>query len=173
MRAVLGNRAALVGLVLVGAFVLLALVADLLPLRSATQMVSASRMQGPAPGAPFGFDTFGRDLLSRVLFGMRLSLQVSAAAVFLATGAGTLLGLVAGYAGGWLDRPRNDSEASVRMAQDRAMLTWTMSTDSRLGRMWRPISRGAPAPSARAASTKSRSLRARTGARTTRAKIGV
>ncbi len=102
-RAVLGNRAALIGLVLVGALVLLALAADLLPLRSATQMVPASRMQGPTPAAPFGADTFGRDVLSRVLFGMRLSLQVSAYAVSLATIAGTLLGLVAGYAGGWAD----------------------------------------------------------------------
>src|SRR5207302_2523440 len=64
----------------------------------------ANRMAGPSWSMPLGADTFGRDLLSRIVFGARLSLQVSAVSVAIALVAGTLLGLVAGYGGGWIDQ---------------------------------------------------------------------
>ena len=104
LRALLGNRAALVGLAIIGAYLLLALAADWLPLRSPVQMTPTSRLAGPSWELPFGADTFGRDLLSRVVFGARLSLEVAAVSVAVALVAGTLLGLVAGYAGGWADQ---------------------------------------------------------------------
>jgi peptide/nickel transport system permease protein len=104
LRALLGNRAALVGLAIVGTYLLLALAADWLPLRSPVQMTPTSRLAGPSWELPFGADTFGRDLLSRVVFGARLSLEVAAVSVAVALVAGTLLGLVAGYAGGWADQ---------------------------------------------------------------------
>ena len=98
------NGAALAGLVIVGVLVTTAAAADWLPLRSPLQMVPQSRMAGPSLGLPFGADAFGRDLLSRTIYGARLSLRVSLASVAAALGAGTLLGLVAGYAGGRLDQ---------------------------------------------------------------------
>jgi peptide/nickel transport system permease protein len=104
LRALLGNRAALVGLAIVGAYLLLALAADWLPLRSPVQMTPTSRLAGPSWELPFGADTFGRDLLSRVVFGARLSLEVAAVSVAVALVVGTLLGLVAGYAGDWADQ---------------------------------------------------------------------
>src|SRR5262249_4700297 len=70
---------------------------------SPVQMVAASRMAGPSTGHPFGADGFGRDLLSRIVYGARLSLQVAVSAVAVATVVGTLLGLVSGYLGGWPD----------------------------------------------------------------------
>ena len=55
-------------------------------------------------GHLFGTDPMGRDLLTRVIYGARISLAVSLAAVFLAGLFGTLVGLISGYYGGWPDR---------------------------------------------------------------------
>jgi peptide/nickel transport system permease protein len=98
------NRGATIGLTIVALYVLLAIAADWLPLRSPVQIVGANRMAGPSWTLPLGADTFGRDLLSRIVFGARLSLQVSAMSVAIALFAGSVLGLVAGYAGGWVDQ---------------------------------------------------------------------
>lgn len=102
-RGVARDPAMLVGTALVGAYALVALVAPLLPLRDPLQVAVAERLAPPGPGHPFGTDALGRDILSRVVFGSRLSLEVSALSVAWATGAGTALGLVAGYAGGVVD----------------------------------------------------------------------
>lgn len=55
------------------------------------------------PGYPLGTDELGRDMLSRLIYGGRLSLLIGILPVVLAFGIGTTLGLVAGYAGGWLN----------------------------------------------------------------------
>jgi peptide/nickel transport system permease protein len=89
---------------IVGVLVAAAALADRLPLRSPLQMRPADRMATPTPGAPFGADAFGRDLLSRTVHGARLSLGVAFASVAAALAIGTLLGLVAGYAGGRVDQ---------------------------------------------------------------------
>src|SRR5690606_40047377 len=57
----------------------------------------------PSASHPFGADHFGRDLLSRVLVGARSTLYVGFIAVGLAFSVGSLLGALAGYAGGLLD----------------------------------------------------------------------
>jgi peptide/nickel transport system permease protein len=92
------------GLLIVGFFLLAAVAADWLPLPSPLVMVPGDRMAAPSWTQPFGADAFGRDLLSRTVHGARLSLRVAAASVAIAVGAGTLLGLVSGYAGGRLDQ---------------------------------------------------------------------
>jgi peptide/nickel transport system permease protein len=101
---VLGNQAAAIGLAIVVLYVVLGVTADWLPLRNPLQIVGANRMAGPSWTMPFGADTFGRDLLSRIVFGARLSLQVAVVSVALSLVAGSLLGLIAGYAGGWIDQ---------------------------------------------------------------------
>jgi len=57
----------------------------------------------PSAAHPFGTDQFSRDVLSRVMFGARVSLGVAAAAVALALTLGAAVGALAGYSGGWTD----------------------------------------------------------------------
>jgi peptide/nickel transport system permease protein len=103
-RRLLGNQAAAIGLTIVVVYILLALTADWLPLRSPLQIVGSDRMAGPSWSLPLGADTFGRDLLSRIVFGAQLSLRVAVLSVAAALVAGSVLGLVAGYASGWFDQ---------------------------------------------------------------------
>lgn len=60
-------------------------------------------LQAPDAGHPFGTDELGRDVLSRVLWGARVSLLVGFVAVGLAVGIGVAVGALAGYYGGWAD----------------------------------------------------------------------
>ncbi len=89
---------------IVGAFLLLGLTADWLPLPSPLAMIPGARMAPPSWARPFGADAFGRDVLSRTVHGARLSLRVAATSVAAAAAAGGLLGLLSGYAGGRVDR---------------------------------------------------------------------
>ena len=61
------------------------------------------RMQGPTAAFPLGTDPLGRDVLSRIIYGARVSLIVGFASVVIGTGLGTGLGLVSGYWEGRLD----------------------------------------------------------------------
>ncbi len=60
-------------------------------------------LAGPSWGHPFGTDAYGRDILSRVIWGGRISLSVGVISVALGGTAGVILGLVSGYAGGLAD----------------------------------------------------------------------
>jgi peptide/nickel transport system permease protein len=62
------------------------------------------RLSGPCPAHPLGTDELGRDVLLRLLAGGRVSLVIGIAAALTAAALGTLIGLVAGYLGGWTDR---------------------------------------------------------------------
>lgn len=61
-------------------------------------------LQGPSLKHPLGTDLLGRDLLSRLIYGARISLQVSIVAVGISIIVGITLGALAGYFGGWLDQ---------------------------------------------------------------------
>ena len=65
---------------------------------------TAVALTGPSAAHWFGTDQLGRDIFSRVVVAARLDLWIAATSVVLAFGIGTLLGLAAGYCGGWIDR---------------------------------------------------------------------
>jgi len=99
----LHQRLALLGLVLVSAFVLVAVIGGhVAPYDFSTQHVR-DRLQPPSATYLLGTDEFGRDIFSRLLFGAGISLEVGIISVGISAIAGVLLGLAAGYRGGWLD----------------------------------------------------------------------
>src|SRR5512132_1915223 len=93
---------ALLGLALVILYVGVAVTVSFLPLHDPL-LPSTSRLAGPSAEFPLGTDALGRDLLSRILFGARLSIQVAVLSVAVATIVGGILGLVSGYLGGVAD----------------------------------------------------------------------
>jgi peptide/nickel transport system permease protein len=99
------NRSARLGLLVVLLLGLVALVAPLLapfdPLRPGELLTE--RMVGPSAVHLMGTDQSARDVLSRLLYGARISLGIGVLAVGIAVTLGTLLGAVAGYVGGWVD----------------------------------------------------------------------
>ena len=100
--AIVREPVALVGLVMVLVYVGIALTVSFLPLRDPLQ-ISTQRLVGPSPDFPFGTDALGRDLLSRIMFGARLSIRVAVLSVAIAKIVGGTLGLVSGYLGGFAD----------------------------------------------------------------------
>ncbi len=100
--AIVREPVALIGLVMVVVYVAVALTVGFLPLRDPLQ-VSTQRLVGPTPEFPLGTDALGRDLLSRIMFGARLSIRVAGLSVAIATIVGGALGLVSGYLGGLAD----------------------------------------------------------------------
>ena len=101
-RTFIREPTAALGLGMVVFYALVALGVDLLPLRDPLAL-SSQRLAAPTGEFPFGTDALGRDLLSRVLYGARLSMQVAVLSVAGATLIGGVLGLAAGYVGGLLD----------------------------------------------------------------------
>ncbi len=98
------NRLALAGLIVITAVVLLALITPLLPLADPDVTDTANRFHKPfEAGAMLGTDHLGRDLLSRLLWGTRLSLAVGFAAAIVAATFGAAIGIIAGFYGGRTD----------------------------------------------------------------------
>lgn len=82
------------------ALVAVGLLADRVAPYPPTAVDAARMFQGPSPRHPFGTDRFGRDLLSRILFGIRVSLGIAGASIAVAAAAGSALGLLAGLGRG-------------------------------------------------------------------------
>lgn len=103
---------AILGTLVAGALILAAILAPVIAPHDPYDPASIDLMNGLLPpfweqgGSltfPLGTDNQGRDVLSGILYGLRLSLMISVAAVALSAVAGTALGLLAAWAGGWLD----------------------------------------------------------------------
>ncbi|TVP69715.1 MAG: ABC transporter permease, partial [Nitriliruptor sp.] len=103
LSALLANRLAAAGMIVLALLVLAAVFAELVAPYSFTDDDIARRLEPPSREHWFGTDELGRDVLSRVIFGARVSLQVGAVAVGISLVVGTLIGLISGYRGGWID----------------------------------------------------------------------
>ncbi|NBD30259.1 MAG: ABC transporter permease subunit [Alphaproteobacteria bacterium] len=104
LRLLARNRLALAGLIVMVCVVVLALITPLLPLADPNVTSTGDRFQRPfSEGALLGTDHLGRDLLSRLLHGARLSLAVGFAAAVIAATLGAAVGIIAGFYGGRTD----------------------------------------------------------------------
>lgn len=97
------NRLAMVGLLIVAGLVVVAALAPLLAPHHPYAQDLANRLQPPGVSHWLGTDGFGRDILSRLIHGARLTLMIVALVAATAPVAGLLIGTVAGYLGGWAD----------------------------------------------------------------------
>ena len=103
LRRLLRDKLAIVGLVIMVVFLLTALLAPVLTPYDPIEQKLIERRKPPSPQHPLGRDDLGRDILSRIIFGTRKSLQVGVLSVTLAILVGALIGAISGYFGGWAD----------------------------------------------------------------------
>jgi peptide/nickel transport system permease protein len=102
-REFVKNRGAIIGAVFLVLIVLSAILAPLLAAYDPLERSVRDRLVGPSKAHPMGTDALGRDILSRVLYGGRVSLRVGLFSVVASTLIGVPLGLIAGYFGGKID----------------------------------------------------------------------
>ncbi|PZU86990.1 MAG: ABC transporter permease [Chelatococcus sp.] len=98
------NRIAWVGLVLLALIVLVAILAPLLAPYDPLEQNLVARLEPPSAEFWLGTDSYGRDVLSRLIYGARISLFVGFVAILVAMVVGTTIGVVAGYVGGVFDQ---------------------------------------------------------------------
>jgi peptide/nickel transport system permease protein len=104
LRRLRTNKLAFIGLLSILLAVAIAILSPLIAPYDPTQMDTPNRFAPPgSPGHLLGTDEFGRDVLSRILVGSRVSLLVAAVSVGLATLGGGSVGIIAGFVGGKLD----------------------------------------------------------------------
>ncbi|MCA9859166.1 MAG: ABC transporter permease, partial [Thermomicrobiales bacterium] len=97
LQALKRNRFALASAVIIVLLVLMAIFAPLLAPKNPKFLDPSIRLLEPGAGHRFGTDEFGRDVLSRVIYGARVSLLIGASVTLFAALIGSVLGLVSGY----------------------------------------------------------------------------
>ena len=104
IKRLINSPTGLLGFSIVMLVILAAIFAPYLSPHDPEKADRPNRLQPPlSENHPFGTDQAGRDLLSRTIYGARISLLVGFSAVIAASVVGTILGLLAGYFGGWID----------------------------------------------------------------------
>lgn len=101
------NLLATTGAVLVGVFILLAIFAPWIAPHDPAMIDLPARLMGPSATHWFGTDELGRDILSRIIYGSRISMLVGSSVVSVSLGLGLLFGSIAAYYGGVIDRVLN------------------------------------------------------------------
>jgi len=97
------NKTAIAGIFILIFFTIIAVLAPYIAPYDPFEQNFLHSLEGPSQKHLFGTDEFGRDILSRVIYGSRISLQIGFISVFISMFAGTILGVIAGYYGSWPD----------------------------------------------------------------------
>jgi peptide/nickel transport system permease protein len=103
LRRLLRRPGAVAGGAVVLIFVAVALTAPIIAPKDPNEVETRDRRKPPSAEYRLGTDEIGRDVLSRVIYGARISLQVGVIAIGIALSGGVILGVVAGYFGRWVD----------------------------------------------------------------------
>lgn len=103
IKTLFARKVAVFSAVVVVVFILLAVFAPLIAPYDPNYADFASFLQGPSSAHLLGTDNYGRDVLSRIIYGTRVSLIIGVLAVMIACAIGTFFGMVAGYFGGIVD----------------------------------------------------------------------
>ncbi len=103
LRSFIRHRSAVIGGAIVLFFILIALAAPLIAPYDYKAVNENIRLSSPSPEHWLGTDDMGRDIFSRIVYGARISLWVGFVAVSGSIVVGSLLGLIAGFYGGWRD----------------------------------------------------------------------
>lgn len=107
LREAIRSRLVVIGFIIMLIITLLAVFAPYVAPFDPEEIIGFQRLVSPTMEHPFGTDHLGRDILSRVLFGVRTSLVVSLSSIFLGMLFGSILGLISGYIGGRFDNVLN------------------------------------------------------------------
>lgn len=100
-----GNKSAIIGFIIIVSFILMAFLSPwLTPFDPNTQDISIRKTAPFVTSHILGTDDFGRDLLTRIIYGSRISLAIGTISVGISLTFGILIGLISGYYGGWADR---------------------------------------------------------------------
>ena len=97
------RKTAVLGVIVIVVLVIIAIIGPYITPYDYTAYDYMNTLAGPSPEHLFGTDQYGRDILSRMLVGTRLTLGVSLSAVVIGAALGTVLGLLAGYYGGVIE----------------------------------------------------------------------
>lgn len=103
LRRMVHNRGAMIGMIVVGFMVLVALAAPLIAPHDPDEQFPVHRLEGPSKEFLLGTDNLGRDMLSRVIYGARPSIGSAVLATIIIIVIGITVGVWAGYVGGLLD----------------------------------------------------------------------
>ena len=103
VRRLGAHRSVLLGGAVVAALVLMAMLAPAIAPTDPVAVHLADVRRPPSPASWLGTDVYGRDMLSRIIFGARISMVLGASAVLISAAAGGVMGLVSGYYGGRVD----------------------------------------------------------------------
>ena len=102
IRVFFGRKIVLFGLIVVAFYILVAIFAPLLAPYDYTETNTSQVLVQPSGEHWLGTDTVGRDVFSRLIYGIRPTLIVGSVTILFAAACGTILGLIAGYFGGWI-----------------------------------------------------------------------
>ena len=103
LSRLLRTRGAGFGLFVLITVLLVAVAADILSPYNPNSLMPDGILQPPSPAHLFGTDHLGRDVLSRTIHGTRVAVQAGFISVGIAVALGVVIGLIAGYRGGWVD----------------------------------------------------------------------